>query len=82
MNFWRMIIVFFLIQIAIGFLFNYLGLPSAIAELVIAFIVSFVYASYFHRMDSVPWFKNLAFHRTFAVTFIILLAINLVFLVL
>lgn len=82
MNFWRMIILFFIIQLAVGFLFNYLGWPSAIAEVVITLIVSFVYAYYYDRFDGVPWYRNLAFHRTFSVTFIILLAINLIFMML
>lgn len=82
MNFWRMILVFFLIQVVIGTLFRYLGLPFQIAELVITFIISFVYAFYFHRLDSIVWYKNVALHKTFAITFIILITINLLFVVL
>ncbi len=79
MNFWRMILLFFVIQIVIRTLFTYLGWPFQIAELVITFIISFVYAFFYHRLDGIVWYKNVAFHKTFAVTFVILITINLLF---
>lgn len=82
MNFWRMIIIFFLIQIAIRVLFEYLNWPYQLAELVITFIISFIYSFFYHRRDGVVWYKNIAFHKTFAITFIILITINLIFMVL
>lgn len=77
---WIWFILFFvLIEVAIGVLFQLLGIPSQWVDLAISLLIGFIFAYLETRGDPEPFYRNLSFHRRFAFLFIALLLLRLLF---
>ncbi len=79
MGFLGTLLLFILVDLAITFLLRLLGVPYFVIDIVVAFVMAFLFAYLRRERTSVPFYKNLSFHRNFATIFIVLLAISYIF---
>jgi hypothetical protein len=66
------------VDMTVTFILRLLNVPYFIIDIVVAFIMAFIFAFIRHDRRLGPFYKDMMFHRNFAMLFIVLLMISYV----
>ncbi|MCK7473066.1 MAG: hypothetical protein MZV49_05330 [Rhodopseudomonas palustris] len=73
MKFLGLLILFIVIDLAITTVLGLLGTPSFIINVIVSFVMAFIFSVLRHDKTRGPFYKDIGFHRNFAMVFILLL---------
>ncbi len=79
MAFFGTLLLFIVIDMVITIVLRLLGVPYYVIDIVVSLLMAFIFAYIRHDKTRGPFIKDVTFHRNFAILFIILLAISLIF---
>jgi len=77
-SFLGMLLIFIAIDFAITVVLSLFGTPSFVIDIIVSFVMAFLFSYFRHDKRSGPFIKSISFHRSFATVFIILLALSYV----
>ena len=76
MSFLGMLLLFIAIDFGITVVLSLFGTPSFVIDIIVSFVMAFLFSFFRHDKSSGPFFKSLSFHRNLAMVFIILLSLS------
>lgn len=79
MGFLTTLLIFIAVDMVITFLLRLAGVPYFAIDIAVALVMAFIFSLWRHDRRLGPFYKNMMFHRNFAMTFIILLTISYLF---
>jgi len=78
MSFIGLLLLFIFINLALTTVLGLLGLPTFVIDSIVSFVMAFIVSFIRHDKSRGPFYKDIVFHRNFAMVFIILLALSYV----
>jgi len=78
MSFIGLLLLFIFINLALTTVLGLLGLPTFVIDIIVSFVMAFIFSFIRHDKSRGPFYKDIVFHRNFAMVFIILLALSYV----